>query len=181
MIVTRPGHFGREIVLTGGIGIGFVMSVTVLCTQPHFLHQLGWRIAQMFGHIIIRPLFSIAHRRFEGDINGITFWRAGQVNDRLSNRTFTFGRTNAGKAVPGGYRHLHTARIGIADIFRSNGQQPARHIQRIASGGNNARIPVQRSIRGGTSHRFMQRRNKIVKTIAFIVEARAAFAGDFFQ
>ncbi|MNE74351.1 hypothetical protein D3C80_1704270 [compost metagenome] len=101
----------------------------------------------MLGYIIISHLFGITYCRFEGRVNRVAFWRAGQIDDSLSNRPFALRRADAGKAVPGRNGYLHATRVGIPHIFRSNRQQPARHIQWIAPGGNNTCIPVQRSIR----------------------------------
>ena len=146
-VVARLRHFRRKIDLTCRIGMRFVMGIAVLFAQPHLFHQPGRRVAQMLRHVVVGMLARIAHCRFKGVIDGVAFRRAGEIDDRLSDSAFPFGWPDAGKAVPGGDRHLHTARIGVADILRGDRQQTSRDIERIAAGGDNARVPVKRRIR----------------------------------
>ncbi|AEW72919.1 hypothetical protein EcWSU1_01480 [Enterobacter ludwigii] len=179
VIIAGLCHLLREIFLPGGVGIGFVVGVAVFLPIPHLFHQFGRRIAQMNRHVIIRAFTGVGHGRFKGGIDSVTFRCAGQINNRLSDSTLAFSRPDAGKAVPGRNSHLHGARVGIPDIFRGNRQAATGHIQRIATGGDNAGIPVKRRIGRAAAHGLMQCRNQIVKPIAFIVETRAALPGDF--
>ncbi len=80
----------------------------------------------MNRHVIIRTFASIGQRGFKRSVDSVAFWRAGQVNNRLSNGAFTFRRANASKAIPGRNCHLHRPWVGIADIFGSNCQATTR-------------------------------------------------------
>ncbi|MPN38689.1 hypothetical protein SDC9_186214 [bioreactor metagenome] len=155
VIIARLCHFLREVLFSGGIGIWLIMGVTIFLTVAHLLHQLRRRIAQVNRHVVIRTFTCISQRGFEGGVNCITFRRAGQINNRLSNRTFAFRWSHAGKAVPCGNCHLHGARIGIAHIFRGNCQAATSNIQRVTACTNDARIPIKRGIRCTAANRFM--------------------------
>ncbi|MNT07478.1 hypothetical protein D3C72_1421840 [compost metagenome] len=148
-------HFLREIFLPSGIGIRLIVGIAIFLAVAHLFHQFGRRITQMYRHIIVRPIASIGHRCFKRGVDSITFRRTGQIDNRLGNGALALCRPYAGKTVPGRNRHLHGARIGITDIFGCNRQTAARDVERIATGGNNACIPVERSIWRTAPHGFV--------------------------
>ena len=82
----------------------------------------------MNRHVIIRAFASIGQRGFKRSVDSVAFWRAGQVNNRLSNGAFTFRRANASKAIPGRNCHLHRSWISVTHIFRRYRQTATRDI-----------------------------------------------------
>ncbi len=78
--------------LAGGIGIGFIMRITISLAMAQLFHQRCRRIAQVFGYRQ-RSLFSnIGHGGIESLVNRITLWHTGKVNRSLGQRQFTFWR-----------------------------------------------------------------------------------------
>ncbi|MNF74875.1 hypothetical protein D3C84_569210 [compost metagenome] len=76
------------------------------------------------------------------------------------------------EAVPGRQRHLHGTGIGVAHVFRGNGQQAAGDVEGIATGTHHAGIPVERRIRRRAANGLVHRRDEVVEVIAALVEAR---------
>ena len=65
-------------------------------------------------------------------------------------------------------------RVGVADVFRGEANQPPRDVERILAGLDHPRQPVDRSVRIAVAHRLVQRRNQVVVLFArLVVEERA--------
>src|SRR5262245_49035304 len=98
-----------------GDPFGLVVRVTVPASVSEFLHQSCWRVTEVerYGRgEVARGVLSGAR---VGDINGVAFWRRGQIHDGLRERGVGLGHAEKVDGVLGGERDLEGARIGVAD------------------------------------------------------------------
>ena len=78
-----------------------------------------------------------------------------------------FGRDGDGECL----------RVRVADIFRGESDQPSRHIQRILTGLEHPRQPVDGGVGIAVAHRLVQRRDQVVVLLTgLVVEERAVLS-----
>ena len=147
------------------------MRVTVVFAVVELLHQLGGRVAQVQRH---RPGTVLFDKRFggvESFVDRIGFGRHRQVNHAFRQRQLTLRRAQALINLSGVKRQAQRARIGQADVFRRHADQAARHVLGLGPAVEHSHQPVQRRIRVGAAHAFVQRRDRVVKLLAALVVA----------
>ncbi len=170
LIVLLASQLRREVLLAGGIGARLVVGIAILSAVTQLAHQPGRRVAQVRRHLEVRQVFGIMKRRLPGGIDRIALGGAGEIDDRLGDGPLPFRRADAMEAIPGRERHLHGTGIGVAHVFRGYRQQPARNIERIATGAHHAGIPIERRIRCRAANGLVHRRDEVVEVIAALVE-----------
>ena len=113
-------------------------------------------------------------RGLEGGVDGVRFRRGRQVDAGLRKRQFALGRAEIVVGVLGGIGDHQRLRIGKADVLHRHAHQPPAEIERVLAGVEHAREIIERRVRIGAAHRFVQRRDQIVVAVlALVVDRRA--------
>ena len=148
--------------------------VSIAFTVTLVFHQLCRRVQHVFGRRF-RP--GLAGRRRcvpEPRIGGVGFRGERQIDHRLGQRQFAFGRPKPLIGVPGIKADALRLRIGQPYVFDRHAGDAARQITRIFAALQHPRQPVKRGVGVGPAHRFMQRADQIVMRVARFVVLRGA-------
>ena len=132
-------------------------------------HVLG----AVFAHVGLGGL--------EGDVAGVGFGAAGQVDHQLGQGEVAFGAAHAFVGVPGFDGHLQGARVGQADVFDGHAGHAAGQVDRVAAAVEHAREPVKRGVGVGAAHGFVQGRDLVVELFPLFVEAAGAVGQHLHQ
>ena len=141
------------------------------------LHQPRRRVAQAQRH---RPRSIVGDEGaggVVGNVNRVALGRAGEVDDRLGQRELAFGCSQALKGRHRVERDLKGTRVREADILTCHAYHAPADIEWIGTAVEHAAEPVQRCVRVGAAHRFVQGRDLIIESFSALVEAAHA-AGD---
>ena len=157
------------------------MGIAIALAVTQILHQRGGRVTQAQRHFLGATLLHFAHGGLECLVDSIALGRAGQIDNGLGHRQFAFRTAEAFLGLPRIQRQGETARIGVADVFRSHAHHPARNIQGVATTVQHAREPVQAGVRVRAADRFVQRRDQIVEGLTLLVETSCAAGQNFVE
>ena len=84
-------------------------------------------------------LLGRAHRRAKGLVGGVGFRRGGEIDHRLRDREFAFGRPQEIIGVLGGVADRQRLRIGKPDVLDRHADHAAGQEQRVLAGIQHAR------------------------------------------
>ena len=171
----------REVILTGGIGIGLVVGVAVFFAVAQLLHQLGRCVAKVQRHFQRAMFGRLAQRGLEAHVHRIALRCAGDVGDGLGHCQLAFGAAQAFLHVPGGQAQAQGSRVGVADVLAGHAHHATGDVQRVAAAVEHACEPVQGAIGVGAAHRLVQRGNLVVERLAALVETPPAVAEQALQ
>ena len=110
----------------------------------------------------------------EGRVGRVRFRRGRDIDHRLRDREFALGRAEKVVGVLRGVADHQRLRIGEADILDRHAHHAAREIERVLAGIEHAREIIERGVRIGAAHRFVQRRDQIVMAVLRLVVDRRA-------
>ncbi|MNS24541.1 hypothetical protein D3C72_563900 [compost metagenome] len=174
-------EFFREIIFAGGVGIRFVVGITVFVAVAQLFHQFGRRVAQVQRHFQRTVFGGGAQCGLEAHVHRVAFRRAGQIGDGLGHRQFAFGAAETLLHFPGCQAQAQGARVGVADVFAGHAHHAPGQVQRIATAVDHSRKPVQRAVGIGAAHRFVQRGDLVVERFAALVETPTGIAEQALQ
>ncbi len=115
-----------------------------------------------------------AHGRTIGGVGGVRLWRGRDVEDRLGDCQFTFGRAEEIIRILCGVADYERLRVGKADILDRHAHHSPRDIERVLAGIEHAAKIIERRIRVRAAHRFMQGTDQIVVAVLLFVVDRGA-------
>src|SRR5471032_2295130 len=95
LIPARLRHPVGEVGFAGSVGVRLVVRVAVFVAVTEFLHQLGWRVAQVDRHLARLVALDESHGGIEGVVAGVALGGDGQVDHGLPQRQLALGRTEA--------------------------------------------------------------------------------------
>ena len=111
-----------------------------------------------------------------GQVDAVALGRQTQVHRRLCQAQITFRAAQELRRVTGRERHPQRLRVGQADVLGGDADQPPGHVQRVGAAFQQPGQPVERGVRLGAAHRFVQRRDQVVKVLAALVHLRQVAA-----
>ena len=150
------------------------MIVVVIRAIALRTHQLGWRVEDMFRRQQGACFLGRAHGRAIGGVGGVRFGRGRDVEDRLGDCQFTFGRAEEIIRILCGVADHERLRVGKADILDRHAHHSPRQIERVLAGIEHAAKIIQRRVRVRAAHRFMQGTDQIVVAVLLFVVDRGA-------
>ncbi len=122
-----------------------------------------------------------AHRGAERHVGRIRFRRGGEIDHRLSDGELALGTAEKIVGVLRGVADHQRLWIGKADVLHRHAHDTAREEQRIFAGIQHAREIIQRRVRIGAAHRFVQGRDQVVVAVGGLVVDRGAALQDGLQ
>jgi len=139
-----------------------------------FLHHLGGRIQDDFRRCQRSRFLGPLHRCAKGLVPGIGFGRGRDVDRRLRQRQFPFGRAKKIISVLGSQCLVKRVRISQPHVLDRHAHQPPRQEQRILARRQHPRQIIQRRIGIGAAHRLVQCGDQIVMPVRRLVIKRHA-------
>jgi len=169
-------HAFGQVGLASGIAFGLLVGVAVVFAVSESLHELSGGVAQMDRHLARGVSGDVGARRVVGKIGCIALRRGRQIQDRLGEREFAFGRSESLIGRRGISCDLQRARIGQTDVLPGHAHNTPRQIARVSAAIEHAAKPIEGRIRMRAAHGLVQGRNLIVEGVAPLVEAAQILA-----
>ena len=88
-------HFRRQVALSGGVGLWFVVRVAVACAVAFVFVDGSRRVAQVQRYGVRRVIAHVLEGGFHRLVAGVAFRCEGEVGDGLGERQVAFRRAEA--------------------------------------------------------------------------------------
>ena len=147
------------------------MGVLVALPVAQIFHEARWRVADHEGNRLGEVLYGVLLCQVVGRFHGVGSRHEGEVDDGFGEMNVAFRHAKIVAGLIGGGRDDNGVGIREAHVLRRETQHPAGYVERILSGLEHAREPVNRGVRIRIAHGLVQGGDEIVMLLSvFVIE-----------